>query len=87
APLLPEFEVRAAGTTSIDVTPKGVDKAYGMRKLMEAESVTMQDILFVGDRLDEDGNDYPVKAMGIDAIAVKQWEDTARVIETLIKSA
>ncbi len=26
------------------------------------------EILFVGDRLDEDGNDYPVKAMGIAAL-------------------
>lgn len=87
APLLPDYEVRAAGTTSIDVTPKGVDKAYGMRKLMEAESVAMEEILFVGDRLDEAGNDYPVKAMGIDTIAVEKWEDTALVIEALIKSA
>lgn len=85
APLLPEFEVRAAGTTSIDVTPKGIDKAHGMRKLMEAEGVSMEEILFVGDRLDEGGNDYPVKAMGIDTISVDQWEDTARVIETIIK--
>lgn len=87
APLLKEFEVRAAGTTSIDVTPKGVDKAYGMKKLMEIENVTMSDILYIGDRLDEAGNDYPVKALGIETIAVKQWEDTALVIETLNKTA
>lgn len=86
APLLPEFEVRAAGTTSIDVTPKGIDKAHGMKKLIEAEDITKEDILFIGDRLDEAGNDYPVKAMGIDTIAVERWEDTALVIETLVKT-
>jgi phosphomannomutase len=85
APLLPELEVRAAGTTSVDVTLVGIDKAYGMRQLIEATGVTMEEILFVGDKLDEGGNDYPVKAMGIDTIAVERWEDTALVIETLNK--
>ncbi len=32
APKIPDFEVRAAGATSIDVTKPGVDKAYGMHK-------------------------------------------------------
>jgi hypothetical protein len=47
----------------------------------------MTDILFIGDKLEEGGNDYPVKAMGIDTIAVEKWEDTAMVIEALIKVA
>jgi phosphomannomutase len=87
APLVPDLEVRAAGTTSIDVTLVGIDKAYGMKQLIEATGVTMEEILFIGDKLDEGGNDYPVKAMGIDTIAVEKWEDTALVIETLNKVA
>lgn len=86
APLLPAgMEVRIGGTTSVDVTIKGIDKAYGMRQLIEHTDVTMEQILFIGDKLDEGGNDYPVKAMGIDTIAVEKWEDTALVIETLNK--
>jgi len=54
---LPQWEVRGGGSTSIDVTKKGVDKAYGMRKLMEALDLKMENIVFVGDRLDEGGND------------------------------
>lgn len=81
---LPEFEVRLGGTTTIDVTKLGVDKAYGMRKLIEELQISKDDILFVGDRLGEGGNDYPVKAMGIDTIAVEKWEETALVIETLL---
>jgi len=46
----------------------------------------MDEILFIGDKLDEGGNDYPVKAMGIDTIAVEKWQDTALVIETLVKT-
>ncbi len=85
APLLPELEVRAAGTTSIDVTLKDIDKAYGMKQLIEHTGIAMDEILFIGDKLDEGGNDYPVKAMGIDTIAVERWEDTALVIETINK--
>lgn len=84
---IPEFEVRMGGSTSIDITKLGIDKAYGIRKLMELTDVSMDEILFVGDRLDEGGNDYPVKSMGIDSIAVQKWQDTALVIETLVKVA
>jgi phosphomannomutase len=87
APLLPELEVRAAGTTSVDVTLKGIDKAYGMNQLIEHANVTKDDILFIGDKLDEGGNDYPVKSVGIDTIAVTRWEETALVIEALVKVA
>ncbi len=85
APMIPNFEVRAAGATSIDVTKPGVDKAYGMNKLMAATGLTKSDILFLGDKLNEGGNDYPVEQMGIDCIAVRSWEDTAYAVEALIK--
>lgn len=79
-----DLEVRAGGTTSIDVTMIGVDKAYGMQKLVEEMSINKDDILFIGDKLQEGGNDYPVKAMGIDTIEVKCWEDTALVLEGIL---
>ena len=41
-------------------------------------------MLFVGDRLDPDGNDYPVLAMGVECEAVEGWEDTAAFLEQLI---
>ena len=82
---LSDYEVRIGGTTSIDVTRPGTDKAYGMEKLMHELEISKENILFVGDKLEEGGNDYPVKSMGIDTIAVDGWEDTALVIETLIR--
>ncbi len=87
APLVPDLEARAGGTTSVDVTLIGIDKAYGMKQLIEHTGITKDEILFVGDKLEEGGNDYPVKAMGMDTIAVEKWEDTALVIETLVKVA
>jgi HAD superfamily hydrolase (TIGR01484 family) len=81
---LPDLEVRGGGSTSIDVTRKGIDKAYGMHKLIDFLKLTRADVLFVGDRLDEGGNDYPVKAMGIDTVAVTRWQDTADFIEEFL---
>ena len=82
--LLPELEVRSGGSTSVDITRRGIDKAYGMRKLAELTGIPLDDMLFVGDRLDPDGNDYPVKAMGVECIAVEGWEDTAAFIEKFL---
>jgi len=84
AKAIPEFEVRVGGSTSIDVTKPGIDKAYGIKKLIKLLAVTKRDVLFVGDRLGDDGNDHPVKAMGVDCLAVSRWQDTALVIQTIL---
>ncbi len=80
---LPELEVRSGGSTSVDITRKGIDKAYGMRRLAEVTGIALEQMLFVGDRLDPDGNDYPVKAMGVTCQAVGTWEDTAAFVTDL----
>lgn len=84
APLIPEFEVRVGGLTSVDVTKPGIDKAYGMQKLMALLQISKDDILFFGDRLVEGGNDYPVKAMGIDSLEVSRWQDTALSLQAIL---
>jgi phosphomannomutase len=81
---LPDLEVRSGGSTSVDITRKGIDKAYGMSRLAEITSIDLQEMLFIGDRLDEVGNDYPVKALGVPCYAVTDWEDTARYLEALV---
>ena len=81
----PNLEVRLGGSTSVDITRPGIDKAYGMQKLIDEMDISKDEILFIGDRLEEGGNDYPVKAMGIECIAVEKWEETALIMEALIK--
>jgi len=81
---LPDLEVRSGGSTSVDITNRGIDKAYGMNQLAEQTGIPLADMLFVGDRLDPDGNDYPVLAMGVPCQAVDGWEDTAAFLEALI---
>jgi HAD superfamily hydrolase (TIGR01484 family) len=84
AELLPEFEVRVGGVTSIDITKPGIDKGYGMKKLMAMLEIGKEEIYFIGDRVVEGGNDYPVKVMGIDTIQISDWKETALVIEAII---
>jgi phosphomannomutase len=83
--LLPDLEVRSGGSTSVDITRQGIDKAYGMTKLAELTGVSFEETLFIGDRLDPEGNDYPVKALGVPTHAVEGWEDTAAYLENWLK--
>jgi HAD superfamily hydrolase (TIGR01484 family) len=81
---IPDLEVRSGGSTSVDITHRGIDKAYGMRQLAEQTGIPLEDMLFVGDRLDPDGNDYPVLALGVPCHAVEGWEDTAEYLDALL---
>ena len=81
---LPDLEVRSGGSTSVDVTRKGIDKSYGARRLMEILDLTVDDILFYGDRLDEGGNDRPVMELGITSISVTDWHDTLAKLTALL---
>lgn len=81
---LPGLEVRSGGSTSIDITQEGIDKAFGMRELAERTGIPLTAMLFYGDRLDEGGNDYPVLALGVPSVAVEGWEDTADKLDALL---
>jgi phosphomannomutase len=73
--LIPEFSVRLGGATSIDITKKGIDKAYG---------ISISDMIFVGDAVFPGGNDYPAKEAGALSIEVKDPHETKRVIEAIV---
>ncbi len=81
---IPDLEVRVGGSTSVDVTRKGIDKAYGVRKLMKYLDISADELLFIGDRLGEGGNDYPVRELGVHCVEVSRWQDTADYIERFL---
>jgi len=83
---LPEFEIKIGGKTSIDITPKGMDKAYGIKKLMDYFKYNENDILFFGDAVYENGNDYPVFLMGVDTVKVIGPEETKERLIRLLKN-
>lgn len=82
--LIPEFAVNLGGTTSIDITKPGIDKAYGIRKLRDTLGIAIADMIFIGDAIFPGGNDYPAKQAGVASIRVRDPEDTKRVIETVL---
>jgi len=82
--LIPEFSVRLGGTTSVDVTKPGIDKAYGIRKLRDTLGIAIQEMIFIGDALFPGGNDYPAKEAGVVSIQVRDPDESKRVIEAII---
>ncbi len=82
--LIPEFSIRIGGTTSIDITQLGIDKAFGIAKLEEILGIQRSEMLFVGDAVFPGGNDYAVKESGVVSIQVRDQDETKRVIEAII---
>jgi phosphomannomutase len=83
-PQLPDFAINMGGTTSIDITKPGIDKAYGIRKLRDQLHIPIAEMLFAGDAIFPGGNDYPAQEAGVDSILVRDPWETARVIQTVI---
>jgi phosphomannomutase len=81
---IPEFSVRIGGTTSIDVTKPGIDKAYGVRKLRNVLGISLKEMIFIGDSLFIGGNDYPAEETGVVSIPVQGPNETKRVTEAII---
>lgn len=82
---LPGFEVRSGGSTSVDVTRAGIDKGHGIRRLLGLLDAAPHELLFVGDRLDEGGNDFPVLALGVPCVQVTAWPETLTVIADVVR--
>ncbi|HVI40106.1 MAG TPA: HAD-IIB family hydrolase [Anaerovoracaceae bacterium] len=81
---IPEFEIRTGGSTSIDVTKKNIDKAYGIQQMEKYLNFKPADMLFVGDALFAGGNDYAVKLAGVECIETSGPEETMRIIQKII---
>jgi len=80
-PLLPHFQISIGGTTSIDVTKKGIDKAYALEKMKVLLSVDNDHVLFLGDALFPGGNDYPAERTGVTCKKVSGPEETIEIIK------
>ena len=81
---LPGLAINMGGSTSIDITREGVDKAYGLRKLSKESGFDLDSFMFVGDAIFPGGNDYPAKEMGLDTVKVRDPNETLSVIATVV---
>ena len=84
AKYLPDYDVKVGGSTTIDVTKHGINKAYGVRRLSDFLEVPISEMLYVGDALFPGGNDEVVKESGIKTHAVKNPDDTLAFITQLL---
>jgi HAD superfamily hydrolase (TIGR01484 family) len=81
---LPNLEVRSAGFTAIDVTKKGIDKAFGILQMQKYLKIPISQMLFVGDAMFKGGNDYAVVKTGVDWMSVKDPEETKKIISQIL---
>jgi len=84
---LPDFSIGLNATTSIDITHKGINKAYGVRQLIEMTGISLSEMLYIGDALKEGGNDAVVKETGIRTQEVFGPEETAIIIQDILNHA
>jgi len=80
----PDIEAVVGGETGIDIFPVGADKGQ-LTKDFDLEN---DEIHFFGDRMDPDGNDYPLAQKLIDyencyCYNVDTWETTYKTLQTL----
>jgi hydroxymethylpyrimidine pyrophosphatase-like HAD family hydrolase len=81
--LIPECSVHLGGATSVDITQRGIDKGYGIKKLHDVLRIEIHDMLFIGDAVFPGGNDYPAEQAGALSIRVRDPHETKRVIEAI----
>jgi HAD superfamily hydrolase (TIGR01484 family) len=57
------LDIHIGGTTSIDLTEPGVDKAFGLKKFLGKMGFDDELLVYFGDQLNPGGNDYPVRRL------------------------
>ncbi|KND48791.1 MAG: phosphomannomutase [Parcubacteria bacterium C7867-003] len=82
---IPQYEISIGGTTSVDITRKGVDKAYAIGKIKELLKIGVEDIIFIGDALFKGGNDSPVKRTGVDYVQADGPDETLELLHKYLQ--
>lgn len=82
---IPDVSIGINAATSIDITPKGITKAYGIKRLAELTGVPVEEMLYVGDALEEGGNDAVVKETGVPTHQVFGPKETEGLINSLLE--
>lgn len=81
---LPNLSINMGGATSIDITQKGVDKGYGLKKLRDSSGIPLEEMMFIGDAIFPGGNDYPAKEIGLKTVRVKNPDGTLAAIAGIV---
>lgn len=76
------YSVRIGGTTSVDITRAGIDKAFALEQLNDGTGT--EGILFIGDALFDGGNDAPVKQTGCQWWQVDGPDETLALLRQIL---
>ena len=79
----PEIQAKVGGETGIDIFPKGSDKSQILRDFNLSN-----ELYFFGDRMDDDGNDYPLSTAILEkqlgkCYCVKDWKHTWKLLKDI----
>ena len=74
--LFPDIKATVGGETGIDISPIGTDKAQIVTDFGPGDKT-----YFFGDRMDKDGNDYPLAQVVDCKRAVDNWQQTKEYLQ------
>ena len=83
-----ELDAVIGGQISIDIYPKGMDKSQVFGIIEQDRLVQPDEYIFIGDRIQNGGNDYPLAQLmddleGCDWHQTSGWEETKQILEKL----
>lgn len=81
------YEIKMGGATSIDITMKGIDKAFAIRRIADHKwfgGLREEDILFIGDAMEEGGNDWAATKTNCRWLRTSGVEETERILERIL---
>lgn len=81
---LPELSVSMGWASSIDITRKGIDKTYGLRKLRNASGIPLEQRMFIVDAILPGGTNYPAKEPGLETVRVRNQNGTLAAIAAIV---
>lgn len=79
-----DYSVFIGGTTSFDLTEKKYNKYDAIMRYAEENGYTRDEIIFIGDDLDDGGNDSHVRLGGMDYIRVYDYKDFPELVKPLL---
>ena len=80
------FDILIGGASTIDVTRKDINKAYGVLWYAKRIGFKPEEMLYIGDALYEGGNDAVVIPTGIETRSVTGPTDTALIMDELLEA-
>ncbi|MBR2323068.1 MAG: iron-containing alcohol dehydrogenase [Clostridia bacterium] len=79
-----DYEVFVGGSSSFDMSPKGVNKYFALKDFAETNGYSLDEILFIGDDYGFGGNDEPVYLSNIPFLEIDNFETFSDKIKDLL---